>query len=193
MRERFIGELQLVSVHALDFCADGRALDAEFVSAFFEQAIKRRARGILSISGHGRAGEGGEREIDLFVLAQREADAGLVLANGGDAFLQVQFAQDGDDGGNEGFADDQVRAASIVKNGYIQAFFYQERGEGGTRRAAANDPNGFNGIIAHCRKSLSWHKDDFAKALSARKKFIVTSSEEARVKKFHKHLTFFND
>ena len=48
----------------------------------------------------------------------------------GDTVFQVQFSQHGDDGWNQRFADDQIRAAPIIKNSYVHAFFGQERREG---------------------------------------------------------------
>ncbi len=88
-----------------------------------------------------------ETEFNLLAEAEGEGDTGLVLADGGGAVLDAEFAQYGNDRRNERLADNKVGPAAIVKDGDIHPFHREETGQGRARRPAANNSDRFNLLL----------------------------------------------
>ena len=117
---------------------------AEFIGTGVEQIIKRRTRRVVGVGRHRGAGERHETKIYPLLFVQREGDAGLVLANGGGALLNAEFAQHRNDRGNERFADNEFRPPAVVEERDFDALHREQRRKRGTRRAAADYADGFD-------------------------------------------------
>jgi len=131
---------------ALNLRAHLGPLRAEFIRALVEEPVESGPRGIVGV-GRQDAFDGLETKVNFLAEAESESDARLVLADRRGAVLDAEPAQHGHDGRDERLADDQVRAAPVVKDGHLHAFLREETGQGRARRAAADDADGIDFIF----------------------------------------------
>jgi hypothetical protein len=143
--ERLLCQTQSVSTNTLNFGARAYAFGTQLIRPLVEQLIERGPRAIVGVGRATVVGERFETKLDLLARSESEANTRLVLAYCRGAFLKVQLAQNRHNRRDERFADDQLGAAAIVEQGYVQTFLCQERRERRACGAAADDADGLDG------------------------------------------------
>ncbi len=110
----------------------------KFGCAGFQQAVERQPVHIVGVSRQLRR-NGREIEVDGRCQGMQEGNPGLVLADGGGAFLNPKTAQQGNHRWDETFPDQHFRAFPIIKNHHRNPSGRQQRGQGAGRRTSSEN------------------------------------------------------